>query len=86
MTLIHRTALAWNRLYAAVHNHFAGSAALILAAVMTSSARGAGSNMPWEAPLQSILASVQGPDPLTRQRPRGSPRRYASFQVRIRAR
>jgi len=37
-------------------------AALALAAVLAlPAARAAGSNMPWEAPLQSILESVQGP-------------------------
>lgn len=35
------------------------SAALLWAVV--GSAHAAGSNMPWEAPLQSILESVQGP-------------------------
>jgi type IV secretion system protein VirB2 len=37
---------------------------LLLAAVMlslASSARAAGSSMPWEGPLQSILDSIQGP-------------------------
>ena len=37
---------------------------LMLAAVMlalTGTAQAAGSNMPWEAPLQSILDSIQGP-------------------------
>jgi type IV secretion system protein TrbC len=29
--------------------------------VLASGAHAAGSNMPWEAPLQSILDSVQGP-------------------------
>jgi type IV secretion system protein VirB2 len=29
--------------------------------VLTSPAFAAGSNMPWEAPLQSILESIQGP-------------------------
>ena len=37
----------------------AAIAALLLAIVFPSHA--AGSNMPWEAPLQSILESVQGP-------------------------
>ena len=29
--------------------------------ILTSPAFAAGSNMPWEAPLQSILESIQGP-------------------------
>jgi len=32
-----------------------------LAALVTTPAFAAGSNMPWEAPLQSILESIQGP-------------------------
>lgn len=34
---------------------------LLLYGLLASSAFAAGSNMPWEAPLQSILESVQGP-------------------------
>lgn len=37
----------------------AGAAIWLLAAL--APAHAAGSNMPWEAPLQSILESVQGP-------------------------
>jgi len=33
----------------------------LLYALLSPSALAAGSNMPWEAPLQSILDSVQGP-------------------------
>lgn len=33
----------------------------LLAAQMTSPVRAAGSDMPWEAPLQAVLDSVQGP-------------------------
>jgi type IV secretion system protein VirB2 len=39
---------------------FAGAAALMLLA-LAGPAHAAGSNMPWEAPLQSILDSIQGP-------------------------
>ena len=41
------------RLYIAV------AAALLLAVALPAHA--AGSNMPWEAPLQSVLESIQGP-------------------------
>lgn len=34
---------------------------LVLAALIASPALAAGSNMPWEAPLQSILDSIEGP-------------------------
>ena len=37
------------------------AAAGFLAVAMTQPALAAGSNMPWEAPLQSILDSIQGP-------------------------
>jgi type IV secretory pathway VirB2 component (pilin) len=36
-------------------------AALTFVAAVSPVARAAGSNMPWEAPLQSILDSIQGP-------------------------
>ena len=36
-------------------------AALMVLLVLASAARAAGSDMPWEAPLQSILDSIQGP-------------------------
>ena len=43
-------------------NHFIARAALSLFALtITTSAHAAGSGMPWEAPLQQILSSVQGP-------------------------
>jgi type IV secretion system protein VirB2 len=35
--------------------------AVILIVVLAGAANAAGSNMPWEAPLQSILESVEGP-------------------------
>ena len=35
--------------------------AVIIFAMATTSAQAAGSGMPWEAPLQSVLESVQGP-------------------------
>ena len=44
---------------------FQGAVLSVAAAVMTvvaaSSARAAGSNMPWEQPLNQILQSVEGP-------------------------
>lgn len=38
-----------------------GAATFPLFAITTAPAYAAGSNMPWEAPLQSILESIQGP-------------------------
>jgi type IV secretory pathway VirB2 component (pilin) len=38
-----------------------GFTAFAISGVWASSAFAAGSNMPWEAPLQAILDSVQGP-------------------------
>ena len=34
---------------------------LLVASLFAARANAAGSNMPWEAPLQSILDSIQGP-------------------------
>ena len=39
----------------------AGWAVAVLAVVATDAANAAGSGMPWEAPLQRILESVEGP-------------------------
>jgi type IV secretion system protein VirB2 len=39
----------------------AAVAPVILIAIMTAPAYAAGSNMPWEQPLQQILDSIQGP-------------------------
>ena len=39
----------------------AASTALATSLLFTASAHAAGSNMPWEAPLQSILESIEGP-------------------------
>jgi len=47
-----------NRL--AVSNPAASLVAMVLTA-LSAPAMAAGSNMPWEAPLQSILDSIQGP-------------------------
>lgn len=37
------------------------AASLLAISIMTAPAYAAGSNMPWEAPLQKILESIQGP-------------------------
>lgn len=37
------------------------NAALLIALTLSNNAYAAGSNMPWEQPLQQILDSVQGP-------------------------
>ena len=38
-----------------------GAASLLAVVAFTAPAYAAGSNMPWEAPLQSILESIEGP-------------------------
>jgi len=40
---------------------FAMASALVFVALATTPAYAAGSNMPWEQPLQQILDSIQGP-------------------------
>ena len=39
----------------------AGWVAAVFAVVVTDAANAAGSGMPWEAPLQRILESIEGP-------------------------
>jgi type IV secretion system protein VirB2 len=39
----------------------AGWAVAVLAVMVTNAANAAGSGMPWEAPLQRILESIEGP-------------------------
>src|SRR5689334_12293722 len=49
------------RLRQRTQTHFSSVAALFAAALTTAPAHAAGSNMPWEVPLQNILDSIQGP-------------------------
>jgi type IV secretory pathway VirB2 component (pilin) len=51
----------WTRLYRKAQRRFIATLSLLAAGVFTVPAYAAGSNMPWEAPLQSILDSIQGP-------------------------
>ena len=44
-----------------IRHHLATAAAFTWASLMTAPAQASGSSMPWEAPLQSILDSIQGP-------------------------
>ena len=44
-----------------LRRRLAGAAAILALAAISAPAHAAGSNMPWEAPLQSILDSIQGP-------------------------
>jgi type IV secretion system protein TrbC len=44
-----------------VRRALASAAALLILSLSGAPAFAAGSNMPWEAPLQSILDSIQGP-------------------------
>src|ERR1700679_641405 len=51
----------WTRLYRKAQRRFLASLGLLAAAAVAVPAYAAGSNMPWEVPLQSILDSIQGP-------------------------
>jgi type IV secretion system protein VirB2 len=44
-----------------IHQWLATTALFVTVALATSPAYAAGSNMPWEQPLQQILDSIQGP-------------------------
>ena len=49
------------RSVAHTHHHIATALAVSLLACATTPAHAAGSNMPWEQPLQQILQSIEGP-------------------------
>ena len=50
-----------SRFYANARTRIAGTAAVLLCGLMSAPAYAAGSSMPWEAPLQKVLDSVEGP-------------------------
>jgi type IV secretion system protein VirB2 len=50
-----------NRIAVRIRNIMAAAAIIVLAANMVLPARAAGSNMPWEQPLQQVLQSIEGP-------------------------
>jgi type IV secretion system protein TrbC len=49
------------RLFARVHLNMLEVAVFVTTSVLTAPAFAAGSNMPWEQPLQQILQSIEGP-------------------------
>src|SRR5215510_5989647 len=49
------------RLFAHVRHYVATILAVLLLEPATTPAHAAGSNMPWEQPLQQILQSIEGP-------------------------
>jgi type IV secretory pathway VirB2 component (pilin) len=48
-------------LFARVHLDMLAVAVFVTASLLTTPAFAAGSNMPWEQPLQQILQSIEGP-------------------------
>jgi type IV secretion system protein TrbC len=52
--------MTWMHIYRKARNRIAVLTALTVCALSTP-VHAAGSNMPWEGPLQSILDSIQGP-------------------------
>ncbi len=50
-----------SRLYGDTRTRIAGTAAFLLYGLLAAPAYAAGSQMPWEAPLQKVLDSVEGP-------------------------
>ena len=49
------------RLYGTARTRLAGTAAFLTCSLLAAPAYAAGSQMPWEAPLQKVLDSVEGP-------------------------
>jgi len=60
-TLLREAGSTALRVYGSARSRIVGSAAFLLCALAAAPARAAGSSMPWEAPLQSILESIEGP-------------------------
>ena len=56
-----RPAMTPSRLYGTARTRLAASAAILLTGLLSAPAYAAGSQMPWEAPLQKVLDSVEGP-------------------------
>ncbi|WP_375382302.1 TrbC/VirB2 family protein [uncultured Sphingomonas sp.] len=50
-----------SRLYGNARARLATSVAIVLSGLLSAPAYAAGSQMPWEAPLQKVLDSVEGP-------------------------
>ena len=53
--------MTFSRLYGTARTRSAGPAAFLMVGLLTAPAYAAGSQMPWEAPLQKVLDSVEGP-------------------------
>jgi type IV secretion system protein VirB2 len=49
------------RLFARFQLHISAAAAFVVVSALSAPAFAAGSNMPWEQPLQQILQSIEGP-------------------------
>ncbi|MGV6876447.1 TrbC/VirB2 family protein [Pseudochelatococcus sp. B33] len=53
--------MALHRLSGNLQSRISGISAFLISALLVSPACAAGSSMPWEAPLQSVLESIEGP-------------------------
>ena len=53
--------MTWMHIYRKAQYRIAVLAALLVYGTVSAPVYAAGSNMPWEGPLQSILDSIQGP-------------------------
>src|ERR1700722_8062214 len=53
--------MTWTHLYRKARNRIAVLTTLTIYGALCAPVYAAGSNMPWEGPLQSILDSIQGP-------------------------
>ena len=53
--------MTFARFYGNARSRIAASAAFLTCALLAAPAHAAGSQMPWEAPLQKVLESVEGP-------------------------
>lgn len=53
--------MKWNRIYVNAQRRLYATSALLISGMLAAPVYAAGSNMPWEGPLQAVLQSIEGP-------------------------
>lgn len=53
--------MKWNRTYVNAQRRLGAMSALLIGGLLAAPVYAAGSNMPWEGPLQAVLQSIEGP-------------------------
>ena len=53
--------MKWNRIYVNAQSRLCAMTTLLIGGLLAAPVYAAGSNMPWEGPLQAVLQSIEGP-------------------------